>query len=141
MDGKFLRRNENKGGGVFEGFRGGGGGFVAQDRVKDGEEVGKCFAGAGLCAGCEASISISSFLVDECIIPSTSFPSSNKGMAFVWTGVGPANFSLFTACRSRASRPRLANVDFDADALLLLTSVTASGTSFSFNLRFMIARD
>lgn len=68
-------------------------------------------------------------------LPRISFPDSASGIALCCTGVGAANFSLVMACRMRASRPSSANVALEA--LTFLPSGAGSGTSFSFNLRFI----
>lgn len=72
-------------------------------------------------------------------LPRTSRPSKASGIAFACTGVGSANFSLVIACNNRASRPKSVKVTAgEAEAMGESWVITSSGTSFSFNFRFIL---
>ena len=71
-------------------------------------------------------------------IPRMSLPSSTKGIAWDWTGVGYVKASLETACSNRLSKPSFWKLLFGEVGVAVVVSGT--GTSFSFNLRFMLDR-
>lgn len=61
-------------------------------------------------------------------------------MDWAWTGVGTAYFLLLTACRSLGSRPNEEkSVTVKVFVFLeVCSALTSSGTSCSFNFRFIL---